>query len=58
MDDETKLFYSLTVQKTSDERNENYMLMPSIEEFVALFPKKPRMLNLGCGGEYESMRLK
>jgi len=31
--------------------------MPSIEEFVALLPENPRVLDLGCGGGYESMRL-
>jgi len=31
--------------------------MPSIEEFVGLLPEHPRVLDLGCGGGYESMRL-
>ena len=57
MDDETKLFYNLTAQKSADEWYENYMLMPSIEEFVALLPENPKVLDLGCGGGYESMRL-
>jgi len=57
MDDETKLFYNLTAQKNADEWYENYMLMPSIEDFVALLPENPRVLDLGCGGGYESMRL-
>jgi len=57
MDDETKRFYHLTAQKSSNEWYENYMLMPSIEEFIALLPENPRILDLGCGGGYESMRL-
>jgi len=57
MDKETILFYDLTAQKNADEWYENYMLMPSIEEFVALLPENPRVLDLGCGGGYESMRL-
>lgn len=57
MDEETKTFYNLTAQKNADEWYENYMLMQSIEEFIALLPKNPRVLDLGCGGGYESMRL-
>ena len=57
MDEETKLFYNLTAEKTADEWYENFVLMPSIEEFVALLQEKPRVLDLGCGGGYESMRL-
>ena len=56
-DEETKLFYNLTAEKTADEWYENHVLMPSIEEFVALLPENPRVLDLGCGGGYESMRL-
>lgn len=57
MDEETKLFYNLTAEENAKEWYENFMLMPSIEEFVALLPEKPRVLDLGCGGGYESMRL-
>lgn len=57
MNDETKLFYNLTAQKSADEWYENYVLMPSIQEFVALLPENLRVLDLGCGGGYESMRL-
>ena len=57
MNEETKLFYNLKAEKNADEWYENFMLMPSIEEFVALLPGSPRVLDLGCGGGYESMRL-
>jgi len=57
MDHETKLFYNLTAQKNAEKWYENYMLMPSIKEFVALLPEKPRVLDLGCGCGYESMCL-
>lgn len=57
MDEETKLFYDLTAEENAKEWYENYMLMPSIEEFVSLLPEKPKVLDLGCGGGYESMRL-
>jgi len=56
-DEETKRFYDLTAQKTADEWYENIVLMPSIEEFIALLPENPRVLDLGCGPGYESMRL-
>ncbi len=57
MDEETKLFYNLKAEENAKEWYENYVLMPSIEEFVAMLPEKPRVLDLGCGGGYESMRL-
>jgi 2-polyprenyl-3-methyl-5-hydroxy-6-metoxy-1,4-benzoquinol methylase len=57
VDEETKLFYNLKAEENAKEWYENYMLMPSIEEFVALLPENPRVLDLGCGGGYESMRL-
>jgi len=57
MDEETKLYYNLKAEENAREWYENYMLMPSIEEFVALLPENPRVLDLGCGGGYESMRL-
>lgn len=57
MDEETKLFYNLTADENAKKWYENNILMPSIEEFVALLPENPRVLDLGCGGGYESMRL-
>lgn len=57
MDEETRLFYNLKAEENAKEWYENYILMPSIEEFVALLPEMPRVLDLGCGGGYESMRL-
>jgi len=56
-DEETKLFYNLTAEKTADEWYANDVLMPSIKEFVALLPENPRVLDLGCGPGHESMRL-
>jgi len=57
LDEDTKLFYKLTARKTADEWYPNDILMPSLEEFVGLLPEHPRVLDLGCGGGYESMRL-
>jgi 2-polyprenyl-3-methyl-5-hydroxy-6-metoxy-1,4-benzoquinol methylase len=55
--DETKLFYDLVAEHTADEWYPNTVLLPSIEEFVSSLPEKPRILDLGCGPGYESMRL-
>ena len=57
VDEGTRLFYNLTAEKTAQEWYENYVLMPSIEEFVSLLPENPKVLDLGCGPGYESMRL-
>ena len=57
MDEETRMFYNLKAEENADEWYGNNMLMPSIEEFLALLPEDPRVLDLGCGGGYESMRL-
>jgi SAM-dependent methyltransferase len=56
-DDETKLFYDLTAGQTADEWYPNSVLMPSIRDFVSCLPAHPRILDLGCGPGYESMRL-
>jgi SAM-dependent methyltransferase len=51
------LFYDAIAVKTADEWYPNNILLPTIQEFVSLLPQKPRVLNLGCGPGYESMRL-
>jgi 2-polyprenyl-3-methyl-5-hydroxy-6-metoxy-1,4-benzoquinol methylase len=57
MDEDTKQFYNLTAESTADKWYEIDVLMPSIQEFVSLLPIKPRILDLGCGPGYESLRL-
>jgi 2-polyprenyl-3-methyl-5-hydroxy-6-metoxy-1,4-benzoquinol methylase len=57
MDEDTRQFYNLTAESTADEWYENNVLMPSIQDFVSLLPKKPRILDLGCGPGHESLRL-
>lgn len=57
MIDETKLFYNITAESTADEWYSNDVLMPNIHEFISLLPSNPRVLDLGCGPGYESMRL-
>jgi len=57
MKDQTKLFYDLTAERTAHEWYKNNILMPTIEEFVSLLPKNPKVLDLGCGPGHESKRL-
>jgi SAM-dependent methyltransferase len=57
MDDETRLFYDLEAERIADEWYANDVLMPTIQEFLSLLPDKPKVLDLGCGPGYESMRL-
>jgi SAM-dependent methyltransferase len=53
-----KTFYDLVAERTADEWYPNNTLLSSIKEFLSLLPSKPRVLDLGCGPGYESMRLK
>ncbi len=57
MENEIKLFYDLTAEKTADEWYKEEILTPTIQDFVSLLPKNPRVLDLGCGPGHESMRL-
>ncbi len=57
MENDIKTFYDLVAERTADEWYSNNMLLPSIREFLLLMPSKPRILDLGCGPGYESMRL-
>jgi len=52
-----QLYYDLTAETRADEWYGNTILMPTIAEFVSMLPEKPRVLDLGCGCGYESMRL-
>jgi SAM-dependent methyltransferase len=55
--DDTRRFYDLTAEQIADEWYPKDILMPTIRDFVSLLPEQPRVLDLGCGGGYESMRL-
>lgn len=57
MKDDTKRFYDLTAERTAEIWYEKDVLMPTIEDFLALLPERPRVLDLGCGPGHESMRL-
>jgi SAM-dependent methyltransferase len=56
-DDDTIRFYDLTAESVADEWYPNEVLMPAIQEFVALLPENPRVLDLGCGPGHEGKRL-
>ncbi len=55
---EVKHFYDLIAEQEAREWYPNNLLLPSIQEFLALFKARPRILDLGCGTGHESMRLK
>ncbi len=50
-------YYDATAGETAKEWYPNTVLLPTLRELVALLPKRPRVLDLGCGAGYESMRL-
>lgn len=57
MRDEIKLFYDINAEKIANEWNENSVMMPNIKEFIDILPDNPKVLDLGCGSGYESLRL-
>lgn len=57
MENEIKIFYDLTAERTADEWYKEEILKPTILDFVSLLPDHPRILDLGCGPGHESMRL-
>ena len=57
MIDEIKRFYDINAEKIANEWNENSIMMPNIKEFIEILPDGPKVLDLGCGPGYESMRM-
>jgi len=57
MENDIKTFYDLVAEETANEWYNNDVLLPSTKEFINLLPVRPRVLDLGCGPGYESMRL-
>lgn len=57
MQNDIKLFYDLTAERTADEWYKEEILKPTILDFISLLPDHPRILDLGCGPGHESMRL-
>lgn len=54
---EIRLFYDLTAEETADRWYKEEVLKPTIQDFISLLPKHPKVLDLGCGTGHESMRL-
>jgi 2-polyprenyl-3-methyl-5-hydroxy-6-metoxy-1,4-benzoquinol methylase len=54
---ETRRFYDLRAERTAEEWYDNPVLLPTLKDFMSLLPAGPRVLDLGCGPGYESMRL-
>lgn len=56
-DKQIQRFYNDIAQKFSDEWYSNESLFPVLEKYISLLNPNPRVLDLGCGAGYESMRL-
>lgn len=50
-------FYDATAKAWADEWYTNESMLPLLRAFIAALPAIPRVLDLGCGAGYESMRL-
>jgi len=50
-------FYNDISEQIAKEWYENDSLLPVLKQFVLLLPPSPKVLDLGCGAGYESMRL-
>ncbi len=57
MADELKAYYDAASSQIAEEWYGNNVLLPTIRDFLALLPPAPRVLDLGCGPGYESMRI-
>lgn len=57
MNEDIKLFYDLTAERTADDWYKEEILKPTISDFVKLLPPGSRILDLGCGPGHETMRL-
>jgi cyclopropane fatty-acyl-phospholipid synthase-like methyltransferase len=55
--DQIRKFYDLVAKETAEKWYPNEILMPTIKDFLSNFKFKPRILDLGCGPGYESMRI-
>ena len=54
---DTKAFYNVTAQSWADKWYADETLMSMHKKFMSLLKPNPRILDLGCGAGYESMRL-
>ena len=56
-DREIRAFYDATAQAWADSWYENDEMMPLLNRVISALPPKARILDIGCGAGYESMRL-
>jgi 2-polyprenyl-3-methyl-5-hydroxy-6-metoxy-1,4-benzoquinol methylase len=57
IDSEIQRFYNDIAQQFADEWYGNEDLMPTLKRFIDLLNQNPKVLDMGCGAGYESMRL-
>ena len=55
---EIQEFYNDISEEFAKDWYENDSLLPVLGQFVSLLPSSPKILDLGCGAGYESMRLR
>jgi len=51
-------FYNDIAEDFAKDWYENDSLLPVLKNFISLLPQSPKILDLGCGAGYESMRLR
>jgi 2-polyprenyl-3-methyl-5-hydroxy-6-metoxy-1,4-benzoquinol methylase len=52
-----KDFYNTTANDWAEKWYSDETMLPLLKKFISLFSIKPRILDVGCGAGYESMRL-
>jgi len=57
IDKDLQKFYNDIALEFSEEWYTNDSLLPALKNFLSLLDKNPRVLDMGCGAGYESMRL-
>jgi 2-polyprenyl-3-methyl-5-hydroxy-6-metoxy-1,4-benzoquinol methylase len=55
---EIQEFYNDISEELAKDWYENDSMLSVLKQFVSLLPSSPRILDLGCGAGYESMRLR
>jgi len=51
-------YYNDISEEFAKDWYENDSMLPVLKEFISLLPSAPKILDMGCGAGYESMRLK
>ena len=55
--DQIRKYYDFYAEEIAEKWYPNEILMPTIKDFLSNLKFKPKILDLGCGPGYESMRL-